>query len=191
MLGEFRGEDRLLIINQKGVVKTIIPELTTHFDGDMIVLEKWIPEKPISAIYYDGEKERYYVKRFMIENQNKEEVFISEHPKSQLEIVSTDCRPMAEVVFSKRSIENMEINFEDFISIKGIKALGNQLTAEKIKTVNILESLPYEPPILEEVEVNEEEVVDGIEDITFELDGEITDEEENNTKDQNGQTKLF
>ena len=56
--------------------------------------------------------------------------------------------------------------------------------------MNILESLPYEPPILEEVEVNEEEVVDGIDDITFELDGEITDEE-NNTKDQNGQTKLF
>ena len=160
LLGEFKGEDRLLIINQKGEVKTIKPELTTHFDSDMIVLEKWIPEKPISAIYLDGEKERYYIKRFMIDNPNKEEIFITEHPKSQLEIVSTDYRPMVEIVFSKRSLENMEVNLEEFIAVKGIKALGNQLTGDKIKTVNLLESLPYEPPVIEEVEVNDEEVLD-------------------------------
>ncbi|NNC45282.1 MAG: DNA gyrase/topoisomerase IV subunit A, partial [Winogradskyella sp.] len=63
LIGEFRGEDRLLIITQSGIVKTILPELTTHFDNDMIALEKWIPKKPISAIYFDGNKERYYVKR--------------------------------------------------------------------------------------------------------------------------------
>src|SRR5690606_33336890 len=101
LVGEFRGEDRILVINQSGTVKTIIPELTAHFDDDMIVLEKWIPKKPISAIYYDGEKERYFVKRFLIENENKEETFISEHPNSQLELVSTDWKPMAEVEFTK------------------------------------------------------------------------------------------
>src|SRR5690606_7689770 len=63
LVGEFRGEDRILVINRSGTVKTIMPELTAHFDDDMIVLEKWIPKKPISAIYYDGEKERYFVKR--------------------------------------------------------------------------------------------------------------------------------
>ncbi|MDX1318516.1 MAG: DNA gyrase/topoisomerase IV subunit A, partial [Xanthomarina gelatinilytica] len=51
LVGEFRGEDRILIITQSGTVKTIIPEITTHFDDDMIVMEKWIPKKPISAIY--------------------------------------------------------------------------------------------------------------------------------------------
>ena len=106
LLGEFTPEDRLLIANQKGEIKTIIPELSTHFDDDMIVLEKWIPNKPISAIYFEGEKERYYVKRFMIDNPNKEEVFISDNSKSKLEYISTDFRPMAEVVFSKRSLEN-------------------------------------------------------------------------------------
>jgi topoisomerase-4 subunit A len=161
LLGEFKGEDRLLIINQKGIVKTIKPELTTHFDNDMIVLEKWIPEKPISAIYFDGEKEKYYVKRFMIDNPNKEELFISEHPKSQLEIVATDYRPMGEIQFSKRSLESETINFEEFIAVKGIKALGNQLTSEKIKQVNLLESLPYEPSSVEDVEVNDEEIVDN------------------------------
>ena len=161
LLGEFTPEDRLLIINQKGFVKTITPELTTHFDNDMIVLEKWIPNKPISAIHFDGEKQRYYVKRFIIENPNKEELIISTSEKSFLEIISTDYRPMAEIVYSKRSLKNENINFEEFISIKGIKAIGNQLTSQKIKQVNLLESLPYEEPKVEDIEVNDEEQIDG------------------------------
>ena len=165
LIGEFRGEDRLLIITQAGVVKTILPELTARFDDDMIVLEKWIPKKPISALYYDGDKERYYVKRFLIENENKEELFISEHPNSQLEIVSTDWRPVAEVVFNKprgkEQPDNLELDFEDFIAVKGIKALGNQLTSDKIKQVSLLDPLPYEEP--EEVPAEDIEVVDEVE----------------------------
>ena len=160
LLGEFRAEDKLLIITQSGKAKAVKPDLAMHFDKDMIVLEKWKPKKPVSAIYFDGEKERYYVKRFLIETTEKEEYFISEHPKAQLEIVATDYRPIAEVVFSKRSLEKEKVNFEDFIAIKGIKAQGNQLTTEKIKQVNLLESLPFEErekEILEEIEVIEEE----------------------------------
>ncbi|MEN8186662.1 MAG: DNA gyrase/topoisomerase IV subunit A [Bacteroidota bacterium] len=161
LLGEFTAEDRLLIITQKGVVKTIIPKLTNHFENDMIVLEKWNPNKPISAVYYDGERERYYVKRFMIEHPDKEEDFITEHESSKLQIVSTDFRPMAEIIFSKRSLENETLNFQEFIAIKGIKALGNQLTTEKIKTINLLDPLPYEEPEVNEVEVVDEEVIDS------------------------------
>ncbi|WP_395053641.1 DNA gyrase/topoisomerase IV subunit A [Flavobacterium sp.] len=179
LLGEFRPNDRLLIINQSGKLKTIIPELTTHFDEDMIVLEKWNPKKPISTIYYDGEKDRYFVKRFLVENENKDEVFITEHEKSQLEIVSTDWRPMAEIVFTKiKGVqkENQTINMEEFIAVKGIKALGNQLTADKLKQVNLLESLPFEEPeeeIIEEIEVAGEDNVS--EDIQTETgdDGQI------------------
>jgi topoisomerase-4 subunit A len=65
-------------------LKVVTPELSTHFDEDMVVLEKWVP-KPISAIYYDGEK-RYYIKRFLVEAENKKRIFITEHPKSQLEM---------------------------------------------------------------------------------------------------------
>jgi topoisomerase-4 subunit A len=179
LLGEFRPNDRLLIINQSGKLKTIVPELTTHFDEGMIVLEKWVPNKPISAIYFDGEKERYFVKRFLIDNENKEEYFITEHPKSQLEIVVTDYRPVAEVVFAKAKgiqKENLVIDLEDFIAVKGIKAIGNQLTADKIKLINRLEPLPYDPPveeIPEEMEVIDE--TDGNdENVTLEEDGQIT-----------------
>ncbi|MDM1398265.1 DNA gyrase/topoisomerase IV subunit A [Myroides odoratimimus] len=162
LLGEFKPEDRLLIISQSGKVKTIIPELTTHFDEDMIVLEKWKANKPISALYFDGEKARYYLKRFIIENENREEVFITEHPNSRLEIISTDFRPLFEIVFPKiKGVqkENLTIDVEQFISIKGIKALGNQVSIDKIKQVNILESLPYVEE--EEEEEEEEEIILG------------------------------
>ena len=163
LLGEFRAEDKLLIITQNGKAKAVKPDLAMHFEDDMIVLEKWKPNKPISAIYFDGEKERYYVKRFLIETTEKEEVFISDHPKSQLEIIATDYRPIAEVQFSKRNLDNQEIKFEEFIAIKGIKAQGNQLTTDKIKNVNLLEPLPFEEPVeevVEDVEVVDEEVVE-------------------------------
>jgi topoisomerase-4 subunit A len=176
LLGEFRPSDKILIIQQSGKLKVITPELTTHFDEDMVVLEKWIPKKPISAIYYDGEKERYFIKRFLVEVENKEEFFITEHPNSQLEIVSTDYRPVAELIFNKiKGVqkENLTVDIESFIAVKGFKALGNQLTTDKIKQVNLLESLPYELP--EEV-IPEEIEVDGSEDSEIQLDddGQIT-----------------
>ncbi len=174
LLGEFKPEDRLLIITQSGKIKTILPELTVHFDEDIIVLEKWIKDKPISALYYDGEKGKYFIKRFLVENENKEELFISEHPYSKLEIVSTDYRPMIEIVFAKNKgiqKENQIIFLEDFISIKGIKAQGNQLTSEKIKLVNSLEPLPYTPETpINDYETVVEEIPDNIE---IEEDGQM------------------
>ncbi|ACU92004.1 DNA topoisomerase (ATP-hydrolyzing) [Capnocytophaga ochracea DSM 7271] len=164
LLGAFKGDDRMLLITKEGVVKTIIPELSLHFENNIAVMEKWVPEKPISVIYYDGEKERVFVKRFVVENENREELVITEHPKSQLLFVSADWRPMAEVVFTKekgKEKENLIVNLEEFISVKGIKALGNQLTTDKVKTVNTLESLPYEEPQEEEPveDLGDEEIV--------------------------------
>ncbi|MEC7782029.1 MAG: DNA gyrase/topoisomerase IV subunit A [Bacteroidota bacterium] len=151
LLGEFKGEDRLLIITQDGIAKTITPELTTRFDDKMIVLEKWIPAKPISAIYWDGNRERYYVKRFLIDNPEKEESFVSDHENTQLELVSTDYRPVVEMVFYKERNKDQKANetvdIEDFISIKGINALGNQFYTEKLKQINLLDPLPYEEPV--------------------------------------------
>ena len=165
LLGEFKPSDKILIINQSGKLKVIIPELSTHFDEDMIVLEKWNPKKPISAIYYDGEKERYYLKRFLVETE-KEESFITEHPNSQLEIVSTDYRPVAQLVFAKvKGVqkEDLHIDVEDFIAVKGFKALGNQLTTEKLKQVNLLDPLPYEEPVEEVPETPEISEDDSVE----------------------------
>lgn len=166
LLGEFRKEDRLLIVNQKGVVKTVVPDIQLRFDDDIIVLEKWEPKKPLSAIYWEGEKELFYVKRFLIENPDKEETIITDHPNSYLEKIFTDYRPMAEVVFAKKRgqerEENLELNLEEFIAVKGINAMGNQLTKEKVLEINTKEPLPYEPPAPvepEQIDVVDEEAV--------------------------------
>ena len=166
LVGEFRGEDRILTITQSGNVKTIVPEITSHFEDDMIVLEKWVPKKPISAIYFDGDKKKHYVKRFLIENENREDSFITEHASTVLEIVSTDWRPVAKISFAKdRGKERRQdqiIDIEQFIALKGVSALGNQLTKFKVNQIDLLEPLPYEAPKLvsaNEIDVVEEEVL--------------------------------
>jgi len=178
LLGEFKPSDKILIISQAGKLKVIIPELSTHFDEDMIVLEKWNPKKPISALYFDGEKERYFLKRFLVEVENKEESFITDHPNSKLEIVATDYRPVVELIFAKvKGVqkERQEIDVESFIAVKGFKALGNQVTSDKLKQVNLLTPLPYEAPEEEqpeETKLDSDPVDDGA--IQLEDDGQVT-----------------
>jgi topoisomerase-4 subunit A len=202
LLGDFTNEDRLLIVNQKGLLKTVIPELTMRFDDDIIVLEKWVPNKPISVIYWEGEKELFYIKRFLVENYDKEEKIITDHPKSYLEKVFTDYRPMAELVYSKkRGMErkdNLTINIEEFISVKGSSAMGNQLTKDKVLEINALDPLPYEVP--EVHDTLDIEVVDEENIIPEKKDSPAKSKKENNQvnskdnpgkEDGDGQTKLF
>ena len=165
LLGEFKSDDKLLIILQNGILKTIKPDVNMHFPDNMVSLEKWIPEKPISAVYYNGIKERYFVKRFLAGQQNNEQKFIPDGSKIQLEMISTDWKPVIELSFSKTakaSRENEIKNIEDLISIKGIKAIGNQLSSFKIKNIDQLDPIEYSPPekqTLSEMEVESEEIL--------------------------------
>ena len=190
LLGEFTSEDRLLIVKQNGTIKTAIPEVTMRFDDDMIVLEKWDTKKPLSAIYWEGEKELFYVKRFLVENPDRDDNILTAHPKSYLEKIFTDHRPMAEVVFVKERgkdrKDNLEINLEEFISVKGISAMGNQLTKDKVLEINALEPLAYEPP--EPVPAEQMEVVDEQDVSSSDKDQEPTDAA---ADDKDGQTTLF
>jgi topoisomerase-4 subunit A len=181
------------------MVKTVIPEMTLHFDSDMIVLEKWDPKKPLTAIYWEGSKELYYVKRFLIENPDKEESIIGDHSDSQLECIFTDYRPQAEVVFAKKRgkdrKENLVIDLEEFIAVKGISAMGNQLTKDKVLEINAMEPLPYEAP--EALPAEDMEVVDE-QDVSpaqqAEDDSKATDTAAEDAKDdsgEEGQTTLF
>ena len=148
LLGEFQAEDRLLTINQKGEIQLLNTELATHFDDDMIVLEKLNSKKPVSVIYYNGNKQSYFVKRFLTTDISEGKYsFIGDHKDSELKLVSTDFRPMVEVVFVKekgKERKSEKIDLEEFISIKGWKSLGNKLTNKKVKKMNWLKSLPYE-----------------------------------------------
>ncbi len=140
LLGEFKAEDKILTITQSGYYKLTGTNVTTHFEEDLIVIEKWYPRKPITAIHYDGEKEDYYVKRFLVEDTDKKTLFITEHEKSFLELVSTDHHTVIDISFAKprgkEAKENEMLNLLDFISVKGMKALGNKLSYDKIKAVD-------------------------------------------------------
>jgi len=142
LLGSFKSDEKILTITQSGHYRLTGIALTTHFDEDLISIEKWNPEKPITAIYFDGDKQDFYVKRFLVEDTDNKTLFISDHEDSYLELASTDLLTVIELSFvkprGKESKPNEIINLKDFISVKGLKALGNKLSYNKVKAVDRL-----------------------------------------------------
>ena len=141
-LGEFAGDDKILVISQTGEYQLLSFELSSHFPEDLIVIEKFDPQKPISSIYWDGSKSKYFVKRFLIESSDKKVLFISENNGSYLELVSTEYSPLVKIEFSKlrnRDLrDSQQINLDKFISVKGYKSQGNSLSPHKVKSINLL-----------------------------------------------------
>ena len=156
LLGSFKGDDKILIINAQGEAKLVSFDLGNRFDDEYIVLEKWRPNQPITCIYYDGEKDMYFIKRFLLENNTNLQTFMpSEHPKSFIERIIVSNNTTAEIIFAKDKGKERDaetINIDEFIAVKGIKAIGNQFTKFKVKNINITIPEPEE----EEPEVYEE-----------------------------------
>lgn len=156
LLGSFKGDDKILTINSHGEAKLISFDLGNRFDDEYIILEKWRPQQPITCIYYDGEKDIYFIKRFLLENTSNAQTFMpSEHPKSFIERILVSNGTTAEIIFAKDKGKERDpetINIDEFIGIKGIKAIGNQFTKFKVKNINITIPEPEE----EEPEVYEE-----------------------------------
>lgn len=151
-LGSFGPEDKILSITQNGHYRLTGFDVSTHFDADMILIEKFNPNRAIAAIYLDGESKTYFVKRFMIEPTDKKVLFISESEGSRVEIVTTEALPVVEVKFSKvkdKELPAEKIDLTQFIEVKGLKAKGNKLSYAKVKEINLLP--PVEVPIEEDV----------------------------------------
>lgn len=197
-LGQFKGNEKILTLYKSGEYRLSGYDLATHFDEDMVHIEKWHPDRPITAVYYDAEKDLHFVKRFLCEvTSDKRVSFISESEGSYMNVVSTAYRPKAKIVYNKllkatKNLPDTEVELADFIEIKGMKAQGNQLTKLKVKEV-LLDTENVEPwPELEKVvkptseEDTDNDSDDGEEDNTMEwdLDSDPTD-------DDDGQAKLF
>ena len=183
LLGAFKAEDKILTIQQSGEIELKSFDISNHFDEDMILIEQNNPKKPVSAVYFDGNKQAYYVKRFLVENTMSRFSFITDNENSQLEVVSTDWRPQVEIVFVKEKGKDRQteiINIEEFIAVKGEKALGNKLTSKKVKEINLIDSLPYKEVIEQEVDIIEEiiEVAEKPSEVKTEIELEITNEPE-------------
>ena len=150
-LGSFKGEDRILTLYKNGEYRLSSFDLATHFDEDMIHIEKWIQDRPISAVYFDAEKELHYIKRFTCEiTQDKRVSFITEAPGSYLDVVSTAFRPEARIVFNKllketKNLPDQIFNLADLIDVKGMKAQGNQITKMKVKEIVLTHPIDESP----------------------------------------------
>ena len=143
-LGEFFGEDKILIISKEGKYRLTNFDLTNHFPEDILLIEKWKKGKHYSVVHFDGEQGQYYLKRFEIEADDKETLLISEHPKSKLVEIAYDRKPMLEVIFGGKDSNKTPdtINVEEFIAIKGSTARGKRITTNKVKKFNWLEPIP-------------------------------------------------
>lgn len=159
LLGAFSGDDKILTIMQSGQYKLFNFDITNHFDEDMVIIEKFDARKPVSVIYFNGEKEFYYLKRFQVEVTDKKTDFIGEEAGSKLIQVSTEWLPRFLVVFDEkinnRAIDDEVINASEFIEVKSPKAKGKRLTTLSVKKIRLLEPLPYVPPAEEVVDETE------------------------------------
>ncbi len=161
LLGSFTPKDTILLISNDGVVKRIIPDLNLRIDAEQYALvEKFIDNKPISIIYFDGQRERYFVKRFQFDILDKEELIISEHSKTKLTQVAYEWRPEIEIIYQKKRgqdrVPNEYFDLNDFIAVKSHKALGNQLTKNTILEIKV-KALPYEQEEIKPIDSNPED----------------------------------
>ncbi|MEI7723572.1 MAG: DNA gyrase/topoisomerase IV subunit A, partial [Bacteroidota bacterium] len=148
LLGAFSGADRIIILMQSGQYRLTSFDLSTHFDEDMILLEKYNPEKVYTAVYQEHETKHYYIKRFKAELTDKKVEFVEDPDK--LILFSADPYPKLEMYFDMKlktkGTEQEEIVAHEYIGVKGYKAKGKRLSAHTVKKVNWLESITIEEP---------------------------------------------
>ncbi|MCO5268868.1 MAG: DNA gyrase/topoisomerase IV subunit A [Brumimicrobium sp.] len=140
-LGSFKGNDKILTLYKNGEYRLSGFDLTTHFDDDMIHIEKWEPEHPISAVYYDTDKEIHYAKRFLCEVTTDRRVLFIPEENAELNTVSTAYQPEVKIIYNKllkttKNLPDKLVRLDEFIDVKGMAAMGNQL--EKLKTKEII-----------------------------------------------------
>jgi topoisomerase-4 subunit A len=142
-LGSFDTSDYILTISKDGNYQLTSFDLTNHYDNDqLLVIEKFDPEKVVSAVHYDEEQKQYYVKRFLIETSSagKKFMFISETKKSRLVLATTYENPEIEVKTGRKKSEAVShiISLAEFIDVKGWKAQGNKLNLDNILSIQLV-----------------------------------------------------
>jgi topoisomerase-4 subunit A len=194
-LGDFKGEDKILTLYKNGEYRLSTFDLASHFDEDMTHIEKWHPRRPITAVYYDGEKELHFVKRFLCEvTTDKRVLFISESDGSFLDVATTAYEPEVRIIYNKllKETKNLPDNIvplTDFIDVKGMKAQGNQLTKLKVKEIVLTHPMEGKEPWPEDNQTD-----DNTEDLSLESiteDGETPTMEWDVTPNEDDQPSLF
>lgn len=168
LLGSFAGDDKILAVYGDGTLELTNFDLTNHYQDDLLFIQKYDPEKVVTAVYYEGGAKTHYVKRFRVENMalNKQVSFISESSGSKLILATLHMQPVIEVNFAKEGKvqpEPQQIALDEFIDVKGWKAIGNKLAKRKVSAIKDITPVTAEPvPVqaVERVENSEENHTD-------------------------------
>jgi topoisomerase-4 subunit A len=139
-IGEFAGEDKILVVTQDGHYRLSSFELTSHFEEDIVLIAKFDEQRVITTAYWEGEKKKYYIKRFIPEITDKKVKFISEAESSQLEAVSDQNNLVAEIKFGKekgKELPDERLNMNE-VPVMGMKAQGKPLNYSKVKEVQLV-----------------------------------------------------
>jgi topoisomerase-4 subunit A len=148
-LGAFERDDRIMTIQRSGTIKLYNFDLSTHFDEDMFQILKHDPGTIVTLIYYDGNTQSHYLKRFNVEAGEKVINILNDHKDSRLVEVSLDWLPQLELSFEEKQgkkRENQLIDVSSFIGVKSYKAKGKRLSEHTLDSMKWLEPIPYEPP---------------------------------------------
>ena len=170
-LGEFTGDDMIFVIYKNGEYLICNFDLSNHFNDGILLIEKFNPGKVLTAVYFDAEQSFYYVKRFEIDETQKEAGFIGEFPGNRLVSFTWVGHPRLELQFGGKN-EGREpevIDVDEFIGVKSYKAKGKRLSIYEISQINELEPVVVdeEPEEPEEEAKSNEIVIPDIEDLLF------------------------
>ncbi|MFZ4520339.1 MAG: DNA gyrase/topoisomerase IV subunit A [Bacteroidales bacterium] len=159
LLGAFSGADRIITITQSGHYRLTTFDLSTHFDEDMILIEKFDPEKIYTVVYQEHATRQHYIKRFKVELTDKKVEFVEDPDK--LTHFSADFSPRLELLFDMKlktkGTESEEIVVHEFIGVKGYKAKGKRLSLHTLKKISWLDPLEIDEPETEGSELSEED----------------------------------
>ena len=185
-LGEFHGNDQILVIMKNGDFCTTSFDATNHYEADIMIIEKYDSGKTWTAALNDADQGYPYLKRFKLEPTQKKQNFLGENPKSSLILLTDESFPRFEVVFGGNDAfrDPLIIDAEEFIGVKSFKAKGKRISTYTVETINELEPLRKEIP---QPEVPEAELPDDRDAVTgsqSEGNSDILDE-------ITGQMKLF
>ncbi|HPF52266.1 MAG TPA: DNA gyrase/topoisomerase IV subunit A [Draconibacterium sp.] len=182
-LGEFSGEDQILVIYKNGEFQLYNYDLSNHFGPDILVIEKFNPKKVLSVVYFDAEQQFYYVKRFEIdEPEGKLIRFIGDHPDNKLVSITWVHYPRLEITFGGKNEEreNEIIEVAEFIGVKSWKAKGKRLTNYEVQNITEIEPVIKDEDDHPTSEIEEEEE-DNFDDIPFEVTRPKKDDDNKNS----------
>ena len=141
LLGEFSGEDNILVIRKNGTFHTTNFDLTNHYEDDILLIRKFDAKRVFSAVYFDADHEYYYVKRFSFEPSEKTVSFIGENSQSKLISLTEVEYPRLEISFGGKNKNRQPeiIEVAEFIGIKSFRARGKRLSNYQVDNITELE----------------------------------------------------